>query len=536
MATGDVSADQPEEIRIEWQDLGKPVDRASGKAYKIVVKREPIPIVVLPGIMGTRLRQGAGKREKIWDPDDLKFMFQTYGLVSVSALDKQNDLFGRSRQYQPGYLVPYEDDQKHNKACFGETVGFGKPVFARGGPAYPEYRPRYPDAAKRGWGGVSWDAYSRVILGLQNQVWPDLIATCFSLPVYAVGYDWRGSAELAGRMLKDRIASIKKDNPGCQKVILVTHSMGGLVARSACAGGLESEVLGVLHTVQPVTGAPAAYWRMKAGFERIGRGVTGHAAAWVLGANGLEVTALLGHMPGGLQLLPSMSYGDNQGHAGWLVFRPAGGGDPVRLPRTGDPYGEIYRNQDQPWRLVLWRDYLAGERQASAADRDRAWVDFIKRLAEAETFHRDLGLYQHAKSWHFYGQGRETADSVTLSESTIDVTPYIDPLNGVFYDPTPSLDERGRFSYAGPARADGDRMLSSFYEMSQPAGDGDSTVPRSSGSILTVGGAPGIPLPGSGHDTCFKDNDLVASSGLASNLTKVIQGLCFAKIDAEKRW
>jgi hypothetical protein len=72
--------------------------------------------------------------------------------------------------------------------------------------------------------------------------------------------------------------------------------------------------------------------------------------------------------------------------------------------------------------------------------------------------------------------------------------------------------------------------------MSQPAGDGDSTVPRSSGSILTAGGAPGIPLPGSGHDTCFKDNDLVASTALASNLTRIIEGLCLAKIDAEKRW
>jgi len=532
---GDDAGDQPEEIKIDWQDLGKPIDRPSGKAYKIVVKREPIPIVILPGIMGTRLRTGAGA--KVWDPDDAGFMFYNYGTFDVSALDKQNKLFGPSRNYQPGYLVPYENDDKHNKSSFGDMVGVGKPVtVSRGTPHYAQYRPRYPDAAKRGWGGVSWDAYSRVILGLENRAWADLIATCFTLPVYAVGYDWRGSAELAGNLLKKRVAQIKSENPGCNKVILVTHSMGGLVARSACNAGLEADVLGVLHTVQPVTGAPAAYWRMKAGFERIGRGAVGHAAAWVLGANGLEVTALLGHMPGGLQLLPNMTYNDNDAHPGWLVFQPAGGGDPIRLPRTGDPYGEIYRDETAPWRLVLWKDFLAGVRNATDAARGAAWADYLKRLAEAETYHRGLGVYQHPRSWHFYGQGRLTAYSITLTESTIDVTPVVDNVNGVYYDPTPELVERGRFSYAGPPRQEGDSLVASFYEMSQPLGDGDSTVPRSSGSVLTVGGAPGIPLPGSGHDTCFKDNDLVASTNLASNLTRIIEGLCFAKIDAEKRW
>src|SRR5439155_4638547 len=75
------------------------------------------------------------------------------------------------------------------------------------------------------------------------------------------------SAQMAGEKLKARVAKIKAENPRCKKVILVTHSMGGLVARSACSGGLAGDVLAVVHTVQPVTGAPAAYWRMKSGFR-----------------------------------------------------------------------------------------------------------------------------------------------------------------------------------------------------------------------------------------------------------------------------
>lgn len=527
---------EPEEISIDWQDLGKPIDRPSGKAYKVVVKREPIPIILLPGIMGTRLRTGRGTRKRVWDPDDDGFMLSSYGVVTVTARDKQSKLFGPNQFFRPEYLVPHEDDDKHNKASFGETVGAGKPVFPpRGGPVYPKYVPRYPNAAKRGWGGVIWKKYSPVILGLENRVWPDLIRTCFTLPVYAFGYDWRGSAKAAGKALANRIATIKSENPGCKKVILVTHSMGGLVARSACySSGVESDVLGILHAVQPVTGAPAAYWRMKAGFER--EGVLGHLTAWVLGANGLEVTALLGHMPGGLQLLPSMTHVDNNGNMGWLVFRPAGGGAAVRVPRGGDPYSEIYGNESEPWRLILWKDFLAGRRQASATERGNAWSDFLDQLDNARVFHRTLGLYQHPKSWHFYGQGRTTTNSITMTESTIDVTPFVDPMSGAVYDPTPSLVERGSFSYAGPPRADGNSLVASFYEMSQPDGDGDSTVPRSSGSILARGGAMGIPLPGSGHDSCFLDNDLVASNSLPTNLTKIIEQLCNGKINEEKRW
>jgi hypothetical protein len=59
------SSDQPEEVQIDWRDMEKPLDRPSGKAYKIVIKREPIPIIVLPGIMGTRFRESGGKGKRV---------------------------------------------------------------------------------------------------------------------------------------------------------------------------------------------------------------------------------------------------------------------------------------------------------------------------------------------------------------------------------------------------------------------------------------------------------------------------------------
>jgi hypothetical protein len=502
-----------EEVHVDWKDIEKPVKYPTGKTYVVIVDRESIPIILVPGIMGTRLRQSGGKRLKVWDPDAGGFMFDNYGRSSADGARKQTTLLGSGGIYDKGFVVVDEADDKHNQKFFGK---------------------RYPYGAGRGWGGVVWDGtYEPVIRGLQDRKWPLPIRTCFDLPVYAFGYDWRGSVKDAGQDLSDRVKKIKSDNPRCKKVILLTHSMGGLVARSACSAGLESDVMAVIHTVQPATGAPAAYWRMKAGWERAGfNPVKRWVVPWVLGADGLEVTALLCHIPGGLQMLPTMTHESNDGHPGWLVYNPDGAA-PIRVPRTGDPYGEIYRNESDPWRLVLWKEYLTGKREASPAEIGSAWSDFLKCLDKAETFHRNLGLYQHPKSWHFFGVGRDTVDTVTITQTIKDVTPSFVPHAG-YHSPMPELQERGSFSYAEPPTTDANgRLMTRFYEMSDRDGDGDSTVVRSSGRVLTIGGAPGIPLPKSGHDSCFDDNDLVGSPDLSNNISNIIESLCNDKISAE---
>jgi hypothetical protein len=516
------SDDQLEELEIDWRDLEKPIGKPSGKSYKIIIKREPIPIIVLPGIMGTRLRQSGAQSEKVWDPDSKRFMLTTFGHKWATAFKKQRTILGPRGLFDARFAKVDEDDPDHNQDedIFGAIVG-GNPL--------------YPNAVKRGWGGVAWTAYQNLLLGLHNRTWPGNITTCFKLPVYAVGYDWRDSIKAGGQYLTDKVRQIKSDNPGCKKVILITHSMGGMVARAACNAGLESDVLAVIHTVQPTTGAPAAYWRMKAGFER-GHGSTfmkrmlSYPAAWVLGADGLEVTALLGHMPGGLELLPNMTHQDNSSHAGWLVYQPPDGTGPIRVPNTGDPYGEIYRNETAPYRLILWKEYLAGQRDASAAETGSAWADFLKCIGGAETVHRGLGVYQHPKSWHFYGVGRQTIDTITITANTIDTSlTLIDPMAGLTTGGFPLLRESGDFSYAEATGED----TATFYQMSDPNGDGDGTVPRGSGSILTVGGAQGIPVPNSGHDSCFNDNDLIGSPDLRNNIGNIIESLCNDKISAE---
>src|SRR4051812_6269596 len=82
----------------------------------------------------------------------------------------------------------------------------------------------------------------------------------------------------------------------CNQVIVVTHSMGGLVGRALVHpdyGNLQDKVLGIVHGVMPAIGAPAAYKRMRAGFEDGGMmsGPEESLAAKVAGNYGNEVTA-----------------------------------------------------------------------------------------------------------------------------------------------------------------------------------------------------------------------------------------------------
>jgi hypothetical protein len=60
----------------------------------------------------------------------------------------------------------------------------------------------------------------------------------YQYPLYACGYNWLQSCGESAKLLEKRITDIitwwQKRHHECEKVILITHSMGGLVAR-ACA-------------------------------------------------------------------------------------------------------------------------------------------------------------------------------------------------------------------------------------------------------------------------------------------------------------
>jgi pimeloyl-ACP methyl ester carboxylesterase len=224
-------------------------------------------------------------------------------------------------------------------------------------------------------------------------------AAAYHYRVYGAGYNWLNSnlysanggfrvTEAGGedsnlddclnKVIDSILADIQAhEDPDCKQVILVTHSMGGLVGRAYQAKHSD-KVLGVIHGVMPATGAAPMYKRMRAGFGGVEnpdfglKAVEGWAVAKVLGDDAYKTSVVLTHAVGAIELAPSDSYGDpaiqsltgipsHIDHKAWLRVHVKGDEDGIKpllaLPITGDPYKEIYESSE--WYGLL--PYIAKE-------------------------------------------------------------------------------------------------------------------------------------------------------------------------------
>lgn len=426
----------PKSNEVESKALQKPVKGFETESQnRLVIEREVLPIIFVPGIMGSRL--GRSQQDKVWDPDSGWFMLTNYGRRKTDAELKKEMLVGS--EFEQTYLQVLNDDTEHNSVFADESD---------------------TTRVKRGWGGVSWSSYGDILKTLQNRDWDQSVNLFYEFPVYAFGYNWTASNYFAGEQLAAEIKRVIKEyvdaGRKCEKVLLVTHSMGGLVARSACMlHGAKDNVLGVIHGVQPSDGSPAAYWRMKGGFDRphtipdidfmqwfrnpvkmynhlkgkiVNSGLlgipytdikigTGNITAWVLGTDGEEVTALLGNMPGGLELLPNKQYKNNNGWERWLELLDAQG-NRTALPKA-NPYEEIYRKEDVYYRLVNPEWLNPGENKTASLNDDVGpWIFYLGYLAEAESFHDKLAKKPaHPETYQFYSSGIASPDRVVFTSA-----------------------------------------------------------------------------------------------------------------------
>jgi len=93
--------------------------------------------------------------------------------------------------------------------------------------------------------------------------------------------------------------------------VLITHSMGGLLARAALAADKEFQhmVKGVVHICQPCFGAPVLYRRLFSGCSNLDEnGWIDRLFCRILGKTAAQVASNLAGLPGALQLLPSVEY------------------------------------------------------------------------------------------------------------------------------------------------------------------------------------------------------------------------------------
>jgi pimeloyl-ACP methyl ester carboxylesterase len=355
-------------------------------------------------------------------------------------------------------------------------------------------------------------------------------------PVYACGYNWlQSNSESAKRMSKRIDAVIKANNTRsftCDQVILITHSMGGLVAR-ACSElqGKQGKIAGILHGVMPATGAAVAYKRVRTGAE-------GSAGYFVLGDSAAKVTAVFANAPGALQLLPSQHY-----PPGWLKLGSGIGPqfkEVVALP-AADPYAEIYEQRGKWWGLV--REELINP---AALEGHEGWDRYLKNIRSAKKFHTDLGSIYHKNTVTFFGDGTDAMNGMTWgtvrweARTASDMSSKTNGHTGL-HDTAPMSANRSEMLAMLPAQDDGEGWISALhlgryrydYRLSGKDSGGDGTVPVVSGNAPAQAGAAAgvhasyhLNLDGAGHEGAYRiphaqQLSLHAVLSLARNIPKV---------------
>jgi len=367
-------------------------DTSPAVCYKVPFKI--IPVVFVPGIMGSNLMSTRTKSEPVWLVDSQASMASWI----VKGASKRKMILDpqKTTVYDCG-IIPQGTDQKDH------------------------------ELKRRGWGEVSNMSYGAFLVWLENtlddvyrdtdygreglraQLMKQVVAKApgvtalshdevalsyrYQFPVHAVGYNWLQDNADSAQRLHERIEYFMNYYPNrfnyeCKQVILLTHSMGGLVARHYSEVlNQRDKVLGIVHGVMPATGAATAYKRVKAGTE--GDIGTSH----VLGVDAAEVTAVFAQSPGALQLLPSTEYGK-----GWLKIRDD---QFIGLP-VKEPYSEIYTQRHKWWGLV--NDQLLNPLDPKKLALDQDWDAFAKLIQKrVQSFHTGISGKYHANTYAFYG-------------------------------------------------------------------------------------------------------------------------------------
>ena len=408
-----------------------------------------LPIVFIPGIMGSNLRMSGERQRQLgqknnisWRPDN---SYVTVAQMDDTPLERQLRLdpdVTEVDSYDPennstGDLGESSDERngtvRYSNGYFGYKRLDG-PLLQGDPPRTKNGRTQDQKARERGWGEVFFGSYQHVltmceqklnaainngvlnaylenhVVGVDPSEWnahpahpikeidkktiSDAVQGCW-FPVHAMGYNWLKGNGVSGVIIAKRIENLIKsyNDKGfqCEKVILVTHSMGGLVARAVIhpeIGDISEKILGVVHGVMPAMGAGAAYKRMRCGVES--SGVLGNISAGVLGDNAADVTAVLASAQGALELLPNRAYGKH-----WLQLKRKK--KVIKSWPENCPYEEIYKIRGK-W-FGLFREDLINPGRFDRRD----FSNTITLLDRAKIFHEKIGDTYHDESYAHYG-------------------------------------------------------------------------------------------------------------------------------------
>lgn len=510
-------------IAIRYDKKGNPYwDSTLSKpdnsvAVAMMVPDRIIPVIFVPGVMGSNLRGNNPKTKSVkWRID---------GLTSLGpwmlrgAKRRKETLQPQLMEVDNEGLIPsgtQQDNEELKRRGWGEVGNFSYGDFL----VWLENTLNDFDNPS---GGVRNGLIGTVLQAEKGEdaLTKDEVALSYRyrFPVYACGYNWLDSNTNSSKHLQKRIEEIiqryHKARAKCEKVIIVTHSMGGLVARHCSQVlGMENKILGIVHGVMPAIGAAATYRRMKAGTENPGGGVAGwfggYMTAKALGEDAAEMTAVLSTAPGPLQLLPTPEYGN-----GWLQIK--NGAQEEFLPKQNDPYTEIYTVRGEWWSLC--EDHLvnplntAKDVKKKQAQMDADWDKFVASIDDdVEVFHRQITRKYHPNTHAFYSAdaSKRAYGNVIwrggnkVGESLLSGSRPSYPMAGRALNPNEVGSSR---TIAAPLGGTGWKTgVQQRYTLSDPEEPGDGTVPLRSGvaprqhviSMLSVN---------VGHEPAYKESE-----------------------------
>ncbi len=476
-----------------------------------------VPIIFLPGIMGTRLRNTKEPDTSAWMPPE-----HWWEKLSAALQGLGRNAARRQQLLNPRDTVVDDSGPSHpsDNARHLLAIAEGKTDAER--------------ARWRGWGQLHGDSYGDILNALEERfamiydpttagqkmdAWwstevmgrndaaktgaqkpfsplteAELQAAADVLyPVHAVGYNWLQSNQDSGKHVLAEIKRItqhyRDKGKHCDKVVLVTHSMGGLVAR-ACAqqDGAADLILGIVHGVMPANGAPASYKRIRAGFEG--------AAQVVLGRNAADCTAVMANAPGPLELLPMKSYrakGPDGQERHWLrashAIKNDQGSSSEQSQFLGevDPYKEIYLNnsQDSWWRLVK-EELINPLGREGRQKRQRVGSDSGLGDEEVEDFSTYALHMDAARKLHDIIEGRYHPNTYASYAADAGQPSW----NEVVWQSAKPLSSDIRAAQTIDDDLNGEVTIKvgerkCVLEIDEPRGPGDGTVPAESGAAPT---------------------------------------------------
>ena len=472
--------------KCHWNGIQLQHKSLNAKARCILPPTKVIPVIFIPGVMGTNLKKGKRQgSEAVWRGDNLvNVLFQwsgRSGKTRSELLNPKTTFVDNRGDIDNTVHTPFSDDgclfPSRRERGWGEALAF----------SYSQFLSVFQGALVDDWqcdvvGLKQSRGYSFEARGILNGLVGERLNTeeaenesvltsdelthfkHFLYPVHVFGYNWlQDNAISAANLTRyiDEILNLYRYKHGyglaTEKVILVTHSMGGLVARYAMNpaegsfNGCQDKVLGVIHGVIPDLGSPAAYRRMKTGAGQ--EGIAGN----VLGVNAKELMPLLARAPGPLQLLPYPKY-----KSPWLMID--GDGNYPKVDNS-DPFTDIYLRND-----VWWKLYQSDIIHSDNFIIDKNWKSYTKLVdINVRNFmvHQAQGLY-HPNTYVFYGETVDSDASLKWHKTT---------LSGVFslsgLDNLPQ--NHYRFMYGNTVNE---------YKLQSSNSQGDGTVPVE--SLLSI--------------------------------------------------